>query len=457
MPHEVIMPMLGMAQETGLIVTWLKRVGEPVKAGEPLMEVETDKATVEVEAARDGFLAAIRVEAGVEVPVGEVVGLISDTADAPDPAAAVAARTPEAPAAALPPAATAAPARVAAPASGRVLASPKAKALARARGLDLAAVAGGRRQPIHAADVEAATPARTRPGPAPIAGPSTRRLARQLGVDIAALAAERGDPEITRAVVLARAGRAEPATADPWAVDHARFGPVEALQISRFRRLAGRNLAAAQAAIPAVTHHDRADVTELEALRAELGTEAAARGVRLTALAFHVVALARTLEAFPNVNASLSADGRTLWLKRYVAIGIAVDTPHGLMVPVLREADRKDPWQIARELAELADRARRRRMRPEETGGASMSLTNLGGIGGRGFTPIVNPPEVAILGLSRATTEPVWDGERFRPRLMLPLDLSYDHRVIDGAGAARFAVHYTRLLSDPRRLLGSAR
>jgi pyruvate dehydrogenase E2 component (dihydrolipoamide acetyltransferase) len=354
---------------------------------------------MEVEAGRDGYLAAIRVQAGIEVPVGEVVAIISETADtaSPDPGAAA----PSPPTARLlPDSAPGGPPLATAP--GRVLASPKARALARRRGIDLATLAVEGSRPILAADVAAA--AGTRP------------------------------------------------PTDPWAVDHALYGPVEAEEVSRFRRIAARNLAAARS-IPAVTHHDRADVTELESLRAGLAGEAAARGVRLTALAFHVRALARALQAFPRFNASLSADGGTLWLKRYVAIGIAVDTPHGLMVPVLRDADRLDLWQTAREIATLAERARQRRTRPEDIGGAGMTLTNLGGIGGRGFTPIVNPPEVAILGLSRASTEPVWNGERFEPRLMLPLDLTYDHRVINGAEAARFTVHYARLLADPRLLM----
>jgi pyruvate dehydrogenase E2 component (dihydrolipoamide acetyltransferase) len=453
MPHEVIMPMLGMAQETGLIVSWLKRVGDPVKAGEPLMEVETDKTTMEVEAARDGFLVAIRVEAGVEVPVGQVVGVISETADAVDTAPSVPAAASAVGQTETASAAPAAARSILTTTPGKVLASPKAKALARARGIDLAALARNGR-PVHAADVEAAAapPAPVRPGLEPIASPSTRRLARQLGVDLPALAAARGDPEISRAALQASAG---PVPSDPWAIDHAQFGPVEAQEVSRFNRVAAKNLAAAQATIPAVTHHDRADITALEALRTDLAPEAEARGVRLTALAFHVRALAQALLAFPTFNASLSSDGRTLWVKRHVAIGIAVDTPHGLMVPVLRDADHKDLWQIATELAGLAERARSRKLRPEDSGGAGMSITNLGGIGGIGFTPIVNPPEMAILGLSRASIEPVWDGEVFRPRLMLPLDLSYDHRVINGAEAARFVVAYAGLLAAPRELVST--
>ncbi len=298
-----------------------------------------------------------------------------------------------------------------------------------------------------------------------IASPSTRRLAQELGVDLDALASERGDPEVTRQAVLVKAGKASasggapaavpPAAAGPnhWDVDHRRWGEVEDRPLSRIDKVAAANLSAASRGIPAVTHHDRADMTAVEALRKSIAEDARAKGVKLTALAFHVKALARTLRAFERFNASLSADGGTLHLKRYVSVGVAVDTPHGLMVPVVRDADAKGLLAIAGEIADLAGRAQARKLRGEETGGASMSISNLGGIGGRGFTPIVNPPEVAILGLTRATMEPIWDGEAFQPRLIVSLDLSYDHRVINGADAARFTAHYARLLEDPRRLL----
>jgi pyruvate dehydrogenase E2 component (dihydrolipoamide acetyltransferase) len=289
------------------------------------------------------------------------------------------------------------------------------------------------------------------------ASPTTRRYARELGVDIDALGRELGSDAVTkRDVERKAAGTAPAAASDPrrfWQVDHAAFGPIREEPVPRRDEVAAANLAAAQALIPAVTHHDRADVTALEAARERLREEASAAGARLTALAFHVKALARTLRAFPRFNASLSADGRTLVLKGYVHVGIAVDTPHGLMVPVVRDADAKGLFAIAREIADLATRARDRKLRPEEMGGASMSITNLGGIGGTAFTPIVNPPEVAILGLTKAEVVPVWDGTAFVPRAMVPLDLSYDHRVVNGADAARFLVHYARLIAEPLRLL----
>lgn len=290
------------------------------------------------------------------------------------------------------------------------------------------------------------------------ASPTTRRLALEKGIDIDALAQRLGRTTIgpeDLAGAAPAAPVAAPAAADTayWDVDHAAHGPVTHEKMSRFAQVAARNLAAAQMLIPAVTHHDRADMTAIESLRKAWRPEAEARGVKLTALAFHVAALARSLRAFPRFNASLSPDGETLILKEYVHIGIAVDTEHGLMVPVIRNADRKGLWTIAGEIAGLAARAQARKIGPQEMGGASMTITNLGGIGGTAFTPIVNPPEVAILGLTRTETVTVWEGDTPRPVPMVPLDLSYDHRVINGADAARFLSHYARLIADPRRML----
>jgi pyruvate dehydrogenase E2 component (dihydrolipoamide acetyltransferase) len=289
-----------------------------------------------------------------------------------------------------------------------------------------------------------------------IAPPSIRALAREKGNDLEELAHKLGRKNIVREDIES----GKPVAADGpagdtsyWDVSHSLYGTVSEEPMSRFARVAAANLAAAQALIPAVTHHERADINAVEAWRRELKPEAQARGVKLTALAFHVVALARCLQRFPRFNASLSADGKTLVLKEYVHIGIAVDTAMGLMVPVIRNADTKGLWQIAAEIADLASRAQERKVGADEMGGASMTITNLGGIGGIGFTPIVNPPELAILGLTRAETVPVWDGNAFQPVLMVSVDLSYDHRVINGADAARFSAHYSLLLSDPRRMM----
>jgi pyruvate dehydrogenase E2 component (dihydrolipoamide acetyltransferase) len=288
-----------------------------------------------------------------------------------------------------------------------------------------------------------------------VASPSTRKLARETGVDAAALAAELGQDRISEADVRRKAGGGglSPSGLEYWDIDHAAYGPGEWGELSRFDRLAAANLTAAQHHIPAVTHHDRADMGAVESFRQSLKTEANARRVRLTELVFHIKALARALHAFPRFNSSLSTDGATLFLKRYVHIGIAVDTPHGLVVPVIRDADRKGLWAIASSIADLAERAHARKVRREEMGGASMSVSNLGAIGGRGFSPMVNPPEVAILGIMRTSIEPIWDGEQFMPTVICPIDLTYDHRVINGADAARFLSYYCGLLADPRRLL----
>jgi pyruvate/2-oxoglutarate dehydrogenase complex dihydrolipoamide acyltransferase (E2) component len=292
-----------------------------------------------------------------------------------------------------------------------------------------------------------------------VASPAVRAYAAQKGVDLEALAAATGRATLTRDDVDRRLSDKEAAPAAGsihsrfWDVDHGQFGPVAPEPMSRMAQVAAANLSAANALIPQVTHHDRADMRRIEAFRRSLAEEAAARGTKLTALAFHVKALARCLAEFPRFNASLTADGATLVLKRYVHVGVAIDTPHGLIVPVIRDADRKGLWAVAAEIAELAARAQSRKIRPEELGGASMSISNLGGIGGGAFTPIVNPPEVAILGLSRTETVPVWEDGAWAPVPMVPLDLSYDHRVVNGADAARFLARYVALLADPRRML----
>ncbi|WP_420396714.1 2-oxo acid dehydrogenase subunit E2 [Nioella sp.] len=292
------------------------------------------------------------------------------------------------------------------------------------------------------------------------ASPSTKHYAANKGVDLEAVAKATGRTTLGREDVDAHlsGGGNAPAASTPdasryWDVDHAAYGPVTEEPMSRIAQIASANLSAANSMIPQVTHHDRADMRAVEAFRKTLKAEGAARGVKITALAFHVMALARTLRAFPRFNASLTADGETLVLKDYVHIGIAVDTPHGLMVPVIRDADKKGLWQIAADITDLAGRAQARKLSGEQMGGGSMSISNLGGIGGTAFTPIVNPPEVAILGLTRTETVPVWENGDWSPVQMVPLDLSYDHRVINGADAARFLTHYARLLADPRRMV----
>ena len=283
-----------------------------------------------------------------------------------------------------------------------------------------------------------------------IASPSVRKLAAERGIDIDALALQLGRETIVREDVLGPTGPAAPSGAlRYWDVDHAEWGTVRIEPLNRMAVVAADNLTAAQGLIPAVTHHDSADMSRIEATRASLKAE----GKRLTALSFHVAALARCLREFPRFNASLSKDGKSLILKDYVHIGIAVDTPYGLAVPVVRDAENLSLSENGEAIRDLAGRAQTRKLRPHELGGASMTISNLGGIGGEAFTPIVNPPEVAILGITRTEVRPKWNGEDFLPVPMAPLSLSYDHRVINGADAARFMERLRALLADPDDLL----
>ncbi|WP_068415699.1 2-oxo acid dehydrogenase subunit E2 [Labrenzia sp. OB1] len=294
------------------------------------------------------------------------------------------------------------------------------------------------------------------------ASPSVRALAGRKGIDLEDLGRSLGRRTLAREDVEAAVSGSKPGAGLPasgpdhatfWDVDHSAYGPIREEPMSRFARVSARNLAAANALVPQVTHHDEADTGAIEAFRKTLKVEAAENGVRLTALAFHVKALAHCLKRFETFNASLSPDGATLYLKDYVHIGIAVDTPYGLTVPVVRDADRKGLFELARDISTLAAKAAERKLPPDALGGASMSISNLGGIGGTAFTPIVNPPEVTILGITRTRIQPVWDGEAFQPRPVVPLDLSYDHRVINGAEAARFLAEYASLIGEPQRLL----
>ncbi len=285
-------------------------------------------------------------------------------------------------------------------------------------------------------------------------------MARELGVDLARVTGTgpRGrvlQEDVQRFVKQALAGQVPGGVGLdllPWPkVDFARFGPVETRPLGRIRRIAGANLARNWVMIPHVTQFDEADVTDLESFRVQLNHEQEGKGPKVTLLAFLVKAVVASLQRFPEFNSSL--DGDSLVLKRYFHIGFAADTPNGLVVPVVRDADRKGVLEIARELSELAAKAREGKLAAADIQGGTFSISSLGGIGGTAFTPIVNAPEVAILGASRVATRPVWDGERFAPRQVLPLSLSYDHRVIDGAAGARFTTHLAALLRDMRRAM----
>jgi len=292
------------------------------------------------------------------------------------------------------------------------------------------------------------------------ATPSARALARRHDIKLDQLATAQGKSFLNRGdVENAMNGRngasssTNPSMATYWDVDHEKYGKVLVEPVSRFAKLAAQNLQAANNLIPSVTHYDKASTEKMDSFRKSMKAELDPRGVKLSALAFHVKVLSRLLREYTLFNTSLSADGNHLYFKQTVHIGIAVDTPHGLAVPVIRDADQKGLIKIAGEVSELAARARARKIKQHETGGASMTISSLGGIGGHGFSPIVNPPEVAILGIARAEIEPQWSGDAFVPVSRVPLALSYDHRVINGALAAEFLRRYARLMSEPQELI----
>ncbi len=294
------------------------------------------------------------------------------------------------------------------------------------------------------------------------ASPSVRRYARELGVDVTKITKASGPKnrilkeDITQYVKQAltssnvQSGSGIPAIP---AVDFTKFGEIEERPLSRIKKLTAINLTRSWLNVPMVTHHDVADVTEMEAFRQSLKSEAEKKGVKVTFLAFIMKALVGALKEYPEFNASLSSDGNSLVLKKYYHIGIAVDTPNGLVVPVFKDVDQKNIYDLAEEMAAISSKAREGKLSPKEMQGACMTISSLGGIGGTAFTPIVNAPEVAILGVTRSDMQPVWNGKEFEPRLMLPLDLTYDHRVIDGAAAAKFMVTLSGFLNDIRRVM----
>jgi pyruvate dehydrogenase E2 component (dihydrolipoamide acetyltransferase) len=296
----------------------------------------------------------------------------------------------------------------------------------------------------------------------PYASPSVRRFARELGVDLARVPGTGRNgrilrDDVARAVRTWLAGAAArpagTAAPPPTPIDFGRFGPIEKKTLSRIRRLSAQHLLRSWSEVPLVTQIEEADITDLDAYRRAQADAARARGIKLTLLPFVLRAAAAALRAFADFNASLDTDGATLILKKYVHIGVAVDTPEGLVVPVLRDVDKKTLWDLAAELADVSARARAGTLDLGAFSGGCFSVSSLGGIGGTAFTPLVNPPEVAVLGVSRAETKPVWRGSEFAPRLMLPLCLSYDHRVIDGAAGARFIGHVANLLTDVQKLI----
>jgi pyruvate dehydrogenase E2 component (dihydrolipoamide acetyltransferase) len=428
--EQVLVPDIGDFDEVPVIEV-LVSVGDTVAAEDPLVTLESDKATMDVPSPVAGKVAELKVSVGDKVSEGSALLTVEVDGDAPRAEAREKAPAEEAPGEEAPPAPAAEPA---APAR-----EPAAAAPAREPAAPVSPQAGTAGAPVYAS-------------------PGVRRLARELGVDLARIRGSGRKGRITKDDVRRGPEKAAPAAAPsigglelaPWPkLEFEKFGEVERQPLTRIQKISGPNLARNWVMIPHVTHHDEADITELEAFRKR--TNAEQSDVKVTMVALLVKAVVGSLKAFPTVNSSLAGD--ELILKRYYNIGFAADTPNGLVVPVIKDADRKGILEVAAELTELSGKARAGKLASGDMQGSSFTISSLGGIGGTAFTPIVNAPEVAILGVTRSAMKPVWDGSQFVPRLMVPLSLSYDHRVIDGALAARFVAHLVNQLSDLRRVL----
>jgi pyruvate dehydrogenase E2 component (dihydrolipoamide acetyltransferase) len=443
---EVRVPDIGDFKDIA-VIELLVKPGDVVKPEQSLITVESDKASMEIPSSAGGTVRELKVKLGDKVSQGSVIAVVDTTAGTAPSAPAVATGSP--PPQSFP---------SGGPEESPTAAPPSEPARAAQRTVPTAAL------PPH----EPAAPS----GELPHASPSVRKFARELGVpldevkgtgpkgritqeDVQAFtkAVMRGDTS-TKAAGGAKGGADGGAALGllPWPqVDFEKFGPVERQELGRIRRIAAANLHRNWVMIPHVTNHDEADITELEAFRVQLNKEQEKAGIKVTMLAFLIKACVAALKQFPTFNSSL--DGEQLVIKQYWHIGFAADTPNGLMVPVLKDADRKGILQISQELADLSARARGGKLSPSEMTGATFTISSLGGIGGTYFTPIINAPEVAILGVCRSTTKPVWDGRQFAPRLILPLSLSWDHRVVDGASAARFNAFLGAILADFRRTM----
>ncbi len=434
---EIKVPDIGDFSDVPVIEI-LVSAGDLVKVEDSLITLESDKATMEVPSPAEGVIRELKVKLDDTVSEGDIVAVL-EVSDAAEDGAGSA----EEPAAAEPPASKAPPADEPgqAPSEPRAAQEPPAQPETGVAALD--------------------------PSKVPYASPAIRRFARELGVDLTRVAGSASKGRIVREDVSAfvksvMSGTADSTVASPGGlrfdfpelleVDYSRYGEVEKQPLSRIRKLSAGHLHRNWIGIPHVTQHDEADIMDMEAFRKANEDDALAQGFKLTPLVFLIKATVAALKKFPRFNASLDRDGETLVLKKYFNIGVAVDTPDGLVVPVIRNCERKGIMELASELAEISGRARDKKLKPKDIQGGCISISSLGGIGGTGFTPIINAPEVAILGVSRSHMVPVWDGESFHPRLMLPLSLSYDHRVIDGAEAARFTRYLASRLEDLRRL-----
>ena len=435
---DIQVPDIGDFDEVTVIELMVKP-GDTVKAEQSLITVESDKASMEIPSSHAGVVKELKVRLGDKVKQGSVVLVLEGEGGAVVAVAPASAAATPAPAATV--AASAAPVAAASTASTAVAVLPAHSPGAVPLGL-------------------------------PHASPSVRKFARELGVPLNEVKGSGPKGRITQddvqgftRSVMSGAVQTVAAVAQnksggdgaalgliPWPkVDFAKFGPIERREMSRIKKISGANLLRNAIMIPAVTNHDDADITDLEAFRVLTNKENEKSGIKVTMLAFLIKACVAALKKFPDFYSSL--DGDALIYKNFWHIGFAADTPNGLMVPVIRDADKKGIIQISQEMSDLAKKARDGKLSPAEMTGATFTISSLGGIGGRYFTPIINAPEVAILGVCRSTTEPVWDGRAFQPRLMLPLSLTWDHRVIDGAAAARFNVYLAQILGDFRRVL----
>jgi pyruvate dehydrogenase E2 component (dihydrolipoamide acetyltransferase) len=420
----VKVPDIGDFKEVAIIEVLVKP-GDTVTAEQSLITVESDKATMEIPSPSAGKVAELKIKVGDKVSEGSPILVLGAQGGDAAPASA--------------------------PAPARPVAEP-------APALDATMPP---RPPVPKEPQEALHAK-------PHASPSVRKFARELGVDLARVKGSGPKSRILHADVqafvkgalaavpapAAAKGGALPFNLPAWPdVDFAKFGPVEMKALTRLQKLSGPNLHRNWVSIPHVTQFDEADITELEAFRKSNTADTEKQGFKLTMLAFLIKACVTALRQHPLFNASLDRTGENLVIKKYYNIGVAVDTPDGLVVPVVRDADRKGVFDVARELGDISKLARDKKLKPGDMQGGTFSISSLGGIGGTAFTPIINAPEVAILGVSRSVLRPVWSGKEFAPRLMLPLSLSYDHRVIDGAAAARFTSYLASVLADIRRSL----
>jgi pyruvate dehydrogenase E2 component (dihydrolipoamide acetyltransferase) len=433
---EVFVPDIGDFKNVDVIEVLVKP-GDAIKPEQSLITIESDKATMEIPSSSAGIVKELKVKNGDKVSRGSLILLLEEA----EGVSAVPAKA--APAAAAP---VAVPAPAPAPASSTPTPTP------------VAPLPAARPEPVPSVPLPTS-------GAVPHASPSVRKFARELGVDLAKVKGSGPKDRITQEDVQAfvkgvmKGAQAAPAARGglgfdlpDWPqVDFAKFGPVETKPLSRIRKLSGGFLHRNWVSIPHVTQHDEADITELEAFRKENSQIAEKDGFKLTMLAFLVKASVNALKQFPDFNASLDKTGDNLIVKKYYHIGVAVDTPDGLLVPVIKDADRKGVFDLAKELADISKAAREKKLKPDAMRGGTFSISSLGGIGGTAFTPIINAPEVAILGVARSQMRPVYKDGTFVPRLMLPLSLAYDHRVIDGAAGARFTTYLASVLSDFRR------